>query len=402
MTRVKTDTILSIPQRVVLVVLVLILLVLSALGLHAKLTSRTGLVLWDFYQPWRALRAMVRDGIDPYSEEVTRDEYWYMPGRPVVSQDSGLVLQLGYPLHVMVLIGPLVFLSVPWAQAAWLAVLELALFLTFLFAPRAVEWRPPGWLLAFVVVVSLGMYHTAWALFLGQVSIVVAALTVLAWWGLRTERWALAGVCLALSTVKPQAVFLFAPFILLWAVYRRHWRLLVSFAISLGLLVLMPMLWQSTWPLAWLKVMQQYTSFTVLPSAWLAAATAVLLLAWIVFCWWRAPQRDGAALDWALGMLLVTSMLVGPRVTYVGQLVLLLPLFFLFKQVNRPTIVIIVGLALLAGPWTLDLLLAPRLTTPEHLLWQHHVINPILPVGIAIALLALSPRAARREADELA
>jgi hypothetical protein len=70
------------------------------------------------------------------------------------------------------------------------------------------------------------------------------------------------------------------------------------------------------------------------------------------------------------------------------------PLFFVFRQIARPGIIVAIGLALLIGPWALDVLLSPPLNSPEHLLWQHHVINPILPVGLVIALFILSPRTA--------
>jgi hypothetical protein len=33
--------------------------------------------------------------------------------------------------------------------------------------------------------------------------------------------------------------------------------------------------------------------------------------------------------------------------------------------------------------------------SPEHLLWQRRVINPVRPIGLTIALLALSPRMAQ-------
>jgi hypothetical protein len=401
MTTTQREGELSTAQWLLLGALVLALLVLSAWGVYATLTGVNSILIWDFHAPWTALRAMLLEGADPYSPEVLGTIQEQMLGRAALPGEDQCAF--AYPLYILVLIGPLVYLPLPVAQAIWLAVI-LASFLIFaLLAPRAVGWYPPTWLLVLTLLLALGLYSTVWAIWLGQISIVVAAVTAVAWWGVRTRRWALAGVCLALSTIKPQMVFLFVPAVLLWASCRRHWRLVIAFVIAFAALILTPTLWLPDWPLAWMNALRHYTGYSIyeptlvmlFSSTWLAYGLAALLLAWIAYRWRWAEQREAAVLNWAMSMLLVTTALIAPRTSHINQLVLLLPLFFVFSKVTRPGVIVAVGLALLIGPWALDALLSPAFNSPEYLLWQHRVISPILPLGLTIALLVLSPRVAR-------
>ena len=384
-----------------LILLVLVLFALNTWLVYALFTSRASIAVWDFHPRWVGLRAILHDGADPYSEEVTlaiQQQMLGRPARPGEDQEA-----FAYPLHVMALIGPLALLPLPVAQALWFSLLEAGLLLFLFVAPRAVGWRPPAWLLALTAFFALGLYSTVWALILGQASIIVAALIALAWWGLRAGRWELVGVCLALATVKPQMTFLLAPGLLAWAVYRRRYRLWLSFVVAFGVLILIPVPWLPTWPLAWLAAAGRYASYTIFDpplvmlarSTWLAGLVAALLLGWSVHRWWRAEQQ-GAAFDWALSMLLVVSALIAPRTSHVNQLVLLLPLFFLFRRLSRNGVIAAVEVGLLAGLWLLDWRLAPPLGSLQHRVWQHRFISPILPLGLTLALLYLSPRPARR------
>jgi hypothetical protein len=407
MTRVSTTPTLSTPQRVLLVTLALAVFALNACGVYTMLTSRVQIVVWDFHPPWLGLRAMFFDGADPYSDDVTLAIQRQMLGRPARPDEDQFAF--AYPLYVMVFIGPLALLPLPVAQALWFSLLEASLVTFIIVSPRAVGWRPPTWLLALTALFTLGLYPNMWAMFLGQNSIVVAALIALAWWGLRTRRWELAGACLALTTIKPQMIFLLVPGLLAWAIYQWHWRLVIAFGVTLGGLILLPLPWLPTWPLEWLKAVSRYAGYTIFDpplvmlagSAWLAGTIAVLLLAWIGYRWCRAPERQGVAFDWALSMIVVVSALIAPRITHVYQLMLLLPLFFVFTRLQKNGGIAVLEIGLLAGLWLIDLMLFPPTSSPQHVVWQHRFISPILPVGLALALLYFSPPLAGEEADSV-
>jgi len=403
MTRVSTAPTLSIPQRALLAMLALALFALNAWGVYALFTSRAQIAVWDFHPRWLGLRAMFRDGVDPYSDEVTLAIQQQMYGRPARPDEDQIAF--AYPLHVMALVGPLALLPLPVAQALWFSLLKASLLTFIVFAPWAVGWRPPTWLLALTALFTLGLYHNVWAMILGQISIVVAVLIALTWWGLRTGRWRLAGTCLALTTIKPQMIFLLVPALLIWAVYRRRWRLVIAFAVTLGAMILLPLPWLPTWPLAWVAAAGRYTGYTIFDpplimltgSTWLAWVADALLLGWAVGCWWHAPEREEVAFDWALAMIVVASALIAPRTSQANQLVLLLPLFFVFTRVSSTGGIAAVEIGLLVGLWLIDIVFLPPTSDPRHVVWQHQLISPILPVGLLLVLLRFSPPLARGE-----
>ena len=389
MTRGSAALTLSRPQTLLVAALALALLALSSWGLYTFLTSRSEIAVWDMHTGWLGLRAMLRDGIDPYSDQIA-----------LASEDQ---IPFSYPLYIVVLLGPLALLPLPAAQAIWLSLLILSLFVFIIFAPRAVGWHPRPWLLALTAFFVLGLYHNVWALILGQVSIVAATCIALAWWGVRTERWVLAGACLALATLKPQMCLLVVPGMLAWAIYRNRWRLVAAFFLWLGVLLLLPCLWLPTWPLSWLAAVGRHVDsiefhpplVALTGLTWLAYAIAGLLLAWAVWYWWRTPQRDKAPLHWAFSMLVVVNVLIIPHNSYVNQLVLLLPLFYLFARLPGDWYAAAVEIGLLAGLWLMAALLSPAASSPAYTEWQHRLIGPILPVGLALALIYFRPRQAR-------
>jgi hypothetical protein len=384
-------------QRVLLVALALALFALNTWAVYTMLTSRAHIVVWDLHPRWLGLQAVLRNGANPYSDNVTLTIQQQMYGRPARPDEDQIAF--AYPLHVMALVGPLALLPLPVAQALWFSLLEMSLLTFFIVAPLAIGWRPPTWLLALTALFILGLYPDVWAMILGQISIVVAAFIALAWWGLRTQRWRLAGICLALATVKPQMTFLLVPALLIWAIHRRYWHFVISFAVALGALILLPALWLPNWPLEWLAAAGRYVGYTIFEpplimltgSEWLAGLIAALLVAWTVYCWLRAPAKRTVNFDWALAMFITITALIAPRTSQANQLILLLPLFFVFTRLSRTGSVAAVEIGLLVGLWLISLTLLPPRSSPQHVLWEHRLISPILPTGLMLALLRFSP-----------
>jgi hypothetical protein len=395
---------LSLPRLALLAILIVVLFAANTWAVYTLLTSRAPFVVWDFHTPWLGLQHMLQDGMNPYGDEVTLAIQQQRYGRPAhVDEDQ---LAFAYPLHLVALMGPLALLPLPVAQAVWFSLLEASLLAFVLVAPWAVGWRPPAWLLGLTAFFTLGLYPNVWAVILGQVSLVVAALVALAWWSLRARRWRLAGVCLALATVKPQMTFLLVPAVLAWAIYTRRWRLVISFAVSMSLLLALPAAWLPNWPWEWVRAVYRYTGYTVFDpplqmitgSGWPGWLMAVLLLAWTVYVWRRAPESDAIALGWAPAMIVAVSALIAPRTSYANQLILLLPLFFVFTRLSNARITALIEAGLLIGLWLVDFTLLPPASSQQHVLWQHRIISPILPVGLTLALLYLSPSFRRAEA----
>ena len=94
-------------------------------------------------------------------------------------------------------------------------------------------------------------------------------------------------------------------------------------------------------------------------------------------------------------MLLVITALIAPRTSQANQLVLLLPLFFVFARLSSDKLIALLEIGLLVALWVIDIMLLPSVSSPQHVIWQHRLISPILPLGLTLALLLLGPASGR-------
>lgn len=53
--------------------------------------------------------------------------------------------------------------------------------------------------------------------------------------------------------------------------------------------------------------------------------------------------------------------------------------------------VVLVELLLLVGLWLIDILILPPVASAQHVIWQHRIISPLLPLGLIAVLLIISP-----------
>jgi hypothetical protein len=379
--------------------LVVIVVLLSGWLLYSWFASHERAMVWDFITPWLGMRTMLQDGHNPYGEAVTREIQLAKFGRPAYPHEDKQAF--AYPLSAMVIIGPLALLPLPAAQATWFLILAGS-WLVFLFvAQRAVQWRPSLWLWALTLLCAFAIYQNVWAFILGQISIVVAAWVALAWWGLRSGHWTVAGVCLAVATIKPQMTFVIVPAMLVWALWQRHTRVAVAFGVALTILVGLPLFWQPDWPSQWIDQVYRYADYTIFQSpavlltgaSWAGWVVAGLMLLWPVILWqcgrWRpeAPQWQ----NWLFSWLIALTAMVSPRTSTVNQVILLLPLFYIFGRLGDSTLIAILEGALVGTTWLIVVLfLTPITDRVQYSLAEHQLISPILPVAVTVALWALT------------
>jgi len=358
----------------------------------------------DFASRWGGARAFWLDGLSPYSNEATRQIQLIIYGRPIAPEeeqefDPGL---FAYPFYTVFLLLPLSWLSYPLAEAIWLVFLELCLFGGLLLALDLYDWRPPRWLLACTAVWAFLFYPHARALILGQFAVFVFAMVALTLWALKRRRDVLAGACLALSTVKPQMVFLLIPLLLWWALWERRWRFVGSFLGGMALLMGASWLAEPSWVYGFLHQITRYPSYTALGSpiwilahiifpalgAWGEWALSVLALVYLIGAAWGALRgRAPELLGWAVGLCLIVANLVALRTATTNYVVLLLPLVMLFRALQRSRfgswLVCLIEAGLLVGMWVLFL------TTVVDK-FEHPVVYLPLPFGL-LAVFAFAP-----------
>ena len=298
----------------------------------------------DLFVVWRAVRAWLVEGQDPYSEAVTRTVQLEMLGRLAAPGEH----QFGfaYPLGIALFIVPLLPVPFPLARAFWMVFLQglVALFVLASAWPRRL--RPLE--LAALVGATLLFYPTARAIILGQPSVLITAAIAVVLWAVRVERDALAGVALGLTTLKPQMSFLFVPAVLLWAWRAGRQRVWWGFGAASAALVLGPALRFPAWPLSFLEAVRAYSAYTggiqnaplLILGEWLGPPADTLL-------WWgglflvggglvwlhrrTAPDDQGATERLFLWVLVLTTWIAW-RTATTNQIVGLLPLLAWWRE----------------------------------------------------------------------
>lgn len=240
------------PNRRIIVGLLLVAFVLDVLVFYTFVTSKR-VSEGDFYIPWRASQEMMFNGRNPYSEQVTELIQIGLEGR-VFPPDVADRLSFNYPLYDALLLAPFTPLPYPVAEAVWNVINQFALIGLVWQLLRLTGWLPKS-------SVKLGLYLWAFLFYSciftigwGQYTILTMLAVVVAANLLRSGRQGWAGIILALALFKPQTSALLVGFLLLACLfqYRQHWRVLFSFGLTFGLMLVVPLLWLPDWIGEWL------------------------------------------------------------------------------------------------------------------------------------------------------
>jgi hypothetical protein len=301
----------------------------------------------DFYSRWAGARALILEGCDPYSPEVTAEI------QPVIGIDPSVEGEgkggFAYPLYVIFTFWPLVYVPFAWAQAIWMVTLQWVTVGAVLALTRLERWQPspPG--LTGLVLAALFLYVVTRSIMLGQFSLHVTLFLVLTLLALRRDHDVWAGVALAATSIKPQMVILIAPWLILWAVVQRRWRFLAGLgaggmAFLLGSLALFP-----RWPISFVEDVRRYGEVAggrhplALASslAWPQGPDAVryglagLLLLAMLAAWRRGWSSTTGDFDQATHWTIVVSLLVPFQTGTTNQAMLLIPLLAWLRRALR-------------------------------------------------------------------
>lgn len=293
----------------------------------------------DFYVFWRSGRAFFLENQNPYHEDISQEIQLAVYKRLALPNEDPFLF--GYPPYILVIILPLLWMEYDWAQAAWMALnLVNVLTATFLVFPRT-----PRWMLCFTPL----FYNVLYGAGMGNFSLMIS-LVLFVFFGyfmIRRERYAAAqvalGFMLAWSTAKPQSIWLFLIFAVLFSYRERLWLLLRTFAVSATMLALLPFLLQPDWPFEWVSIIKIYADYTTqnrgiialmalfssgpfaaaaINTAFLVAAAVLLpTAALLIYQWWRGRVSDFPVL---CGLAAITYLLL-PNNSSADQMFLLMP-----------------------------------------------------------------------------
>jgi len=304
--------------------------------------------LSDLYPRWLGARELLLHHRNPYGADITREvQIGYYgrlldpnrPGDPIDQQG------FAYPVYVVLLLAPTVMLPFFVVQKVFvwlLAVLTAgSLFLWF----RALNWRASRSTICIWILLTLGCFPAIEGMKLQQLSLLVAVFIAAAMAALVRGRLAVAGVLLALASIKPQLVFLVMIWLCIWATgdWRRRQRLVWSFALTMTFLVAAGEILLPGWIAQFRTAMRDYYHYTgggsvldVLLSPIVGRIGSAILIVMVFMFAWRSrrTQEDTPSFQWSLSFTLATTLLVIPMFAPYNQL-LLLPALMLILRAGR-------------------------------------------------------------------
>ncbi|MCC6148286.1 MAG: DUF2029 domain-containing protein [Anaerolineaceae bacterium] len=327
----------------------------------------------DFLVHWMGARMFLTEGVSPYSDETALEIQKFAYGRPAQADEHEL--RVAYPFYSIRAFLP--FSLIPdfaLARALWMTLLEAGLIALSFVSLRLVEWRPPLWTMACFLGFSVLWYHGARPLINGNIVILIGLGFAGVLLSLRYRADELAGVLMALTTIKPQLAFLLSVYLVFIAIAQKRWKFIFWFFGTILLLTLASMLLLPDWILQNIREIFRYPGYN--PPGTLQAALKgwfpgfgsrlgwgiTGVLAFLLLAEWSFSRRSGfRGMLWTACLTLTAGQWIGIQ-SDPGNFIILMPALVLIfstlaKRWRRTGVILSVGMmaALLIGLWFLFL-----------------------------------------------
>lgn len=261
-----------------------------------------------------------------------------------------------YPLPAAFLFAPFALFSIQWGAASWLLVNELLLILLIGYMIRRNKMRNS---LSAVLAIALivGVYlPTILVIGSGQYSAMMLILIMAVYLFLQAEiDWA-AGICFSLLFIRPNPILLVFPVLLVWAIFNRRYRFILSSLLS-GLVLLACSFWvHPNWINTWLYytigksgkinsyglasqtlrgLMFEFGSrlSNTTQLAWiLSISVLTIMIATLV-----VVRKKDFQLDTLLALSVTTSLCISPYAWSYDQMILLFPMVYILMRSENGT-----------------------------------------------------------------
>jgi Glycosyltransferase family 87 len=373
--------------------------------------------LSDLYPRWLGARELLLHGRDPYSAGLTRDiqtGYYgrpLIPGRPGEPKDE---VRFAYPVYVVFLLSPTVTLPFTTVQIAFSWILGILTALSVLLWLYTLRWRPSPSVLLVLLVLTVGSFATIQGIKRQQLSLLVAALIAAGAGLLAAGQLFLAGVVLALATIKPQLVALLAAWLMIWTLadWRRRQFWFWGFLLTGCLLAGAGEYVVPGWLKEFVNGLAAYNRYTgghslvdvLAPRGGGTVLSILFLVGTAIVCWrLRRADANSPAFRLVLALVLVVTVVVAPMVSPYNQ-VLLLPAIFLIlrswkvlwrkNRLNRAACIF--AAIVVFWPWLASLALAlASLMLPASSVQRAWAVPLWSSLGIPLVVLGLLALAVR-------
>jgi len=303
--------------------------------------------LSDLYPRWLGARELLLHHRDPYGADITRESqtgYYGRPLDPARPSDPKDQQGFAYPVYVVLLLAPTVTLQFSTVHRLffWLFVA-----LTTVSVPlwmRALRWRVSKATLLVWVLLTLSCFPAIQALKLQQLTLLVAALVAASMSALVRSHFVLAGILLAVASIKPQLVFLLVLWLCIWALgdWRERRLVVASYAIGMVVLIISGEVLLPGWIPRFYVAVRNYNAYTgggnlltdLLPGLVAQVTSVILIAVALIFAYrTRHARQNTSVFQWSLCLSVTTTLLIIRYSPY--NLVLLLPGVMMLLRAGR-------------------------------------------------------------------
>jgi hypothetical protein len=291
----------------------------------------------DFVARWEGGHAWVRERLSPYEPAVSQRAQERVYGRPANITRGEDPQHFLYPFPSLVVFAPLGLLDLGTAQAIWMSLIELALFVSTLLWVSCVQWKWSAWMAVATLAFSVLWFPAFAAVVDAQFAAIEALLLAGSLAAIRSGRDAVGGILLAACLLKPQLGIGFVLYVGVWAIAVRRRSLLGWLVTSVVALVGASAILDPGWAAAMARQVIDYLALPVSlsPMARFAEAAGIgsfgaLVLSGVALLYLAWEWRDSLAGDerrflWTIGMTQAVLLVVAPFGIAANLVTLLLP-----------------------------------------------------------------------------
>ena len=294
--------------------------------------------LSDLYPRWLGARELLLHGRDPYAADITREiqsGYYGRPLDPHRPNDPKDQQGFAYPVYVVFVLAPTVGLPFAVVQRGFLWLLIIVTAASVPLWRRALGLRASVSTELLWIVLTLGCFPTIQGFKLQQLTLLVAALLAASMCALARGRLVLAGILLALASIKPHLAALPMAWFCIWAIgnWRERQRLVWSLALTMAALVVGGEFLLPGWIYKFRVAAAEYWQYTgggnsildvELTPLWGRIASVALVAALFYFMWQLRRAASGSGdFCWTMALVMATTLAVIPMFAPYNQLILL-------------------------------------------------------------------------------
>jgi hypothetical protein len=303
-------------------------------------------ILSDLYPRWLGARELLLRQRDPYSAEVTRDIQTGYYGRPIDPRrpnDPTDQQAFAYPVYVVFLLAPTIQLPFALVQTGFRVLMVALIIVTVLFWMRFLKWRPSRLIGIAVLALTFGCFPVAQGLLLEQLTVVVSVLAAACLLLLAGEQFLLAGILLAIASIKPQLIWPLGAWLCLWSLsdWGKRQRFFWGFSVTGILLALAGEIvlhgWIGRFRIA-VDAYRQYTGtqsiFEKLTSPTLGSLINYAILFVVAVVCWRARRIPPSTTEFGLvsSLVLAATIVTVSTIAPYNQILLLPAALVLIKE----------------------------------------------------------------------